>query len=194
MNQRTIPLPPPSSHAGMDLIAALRLRRSTREYDTSHDIGEGLLSTLLWAAVGVSGPEDKRTAPSAFGGNQVILYIATRTTVFRYDAATHSLLEAGSSDIRAGLCPDEWIGTAPVSLILTGRTDKFPEFVTPEMKVELLQATAGCIAENVHLMAAALGLGTCMVGHMNTEAVKSALSLEQEEIPLYVMPVGYLKP
>jgi len=174
----------------MDLVAALRLRRSTREYDSRRAVGVEALSALLWAANGVNAPDGKRTAPSAFGLNQVEIYVAGPEGVARYNAEAHALVEIHGRDVRSGLCPDEWTGTGAVSIILTGHSRRFPDFVTPGFATELLQATAGCIAENIHLMAAALGLGTCMVGHMNAEAVREALGLTEEEIPLYVMPVG----
>jgi SagB-type dehydrogenase family enzyme len=192
-DRRTIPLSPPPSIVGIDLMEALRRRRSTREYAANETIPDETLSALLWAADGVSGPEDKRTAPSAFGGNQVKVYVATERHVLRYDASEHALTELAGKDVRATLCPDEWVGSAPLSVILTGRTDQFPEFIDTAMSLQLLQATAGCIAENLHLMAGALALGTCMVGHMHIESVRSALALDENEVPLYVMPVGYLR-
>jgi SagB-type dehydrogenase family enzyme len=190
---QVIPLPPAPSDAGVDLVAALRLRRSTREFDGSRALTHDIVSALLWAANGVNDAEGKRTAPSAFGGNQVKIYLATAGGAFRYEAVEHGLVLVCSDDIRVGLCPDEWTGTSAGSIILTGRMDGFPDFVTPSFATELLQATAGCIGENVHLMAAALGLGTCMVGHMNADRVREALDLEAAEVPLYVMPVGYFR-
>jgi nitroreductase len=186
-------LPAPAAVAGMDVIAALRLRRSTREYDLTREITLDALSTLLWAADGLSGPEDKRTAPSAFGRNQVKIYVATHGSVSRYDAPEHSLARTSSEDVRAMLSDDEWVATAPVVFILTARLDDYPEFIPASMRAELSHATAGCIAENLHLAAAALGMGTCMVGSIHADAIRSGLSLSAGETPLYAMPIGYLR-
>ena len=54
-------------------------------------------------------------------------------------------------------------------------------------------STAGAIAENVHLMAAARGIGTGMVALIKTEEIRRALRLPGESVPLYVMPLGHLK-
>ncbi len=50
---------------------------------------------------------------------------------------------------------------------------------------------AGCIAQNVYLMAAALKAGTCMVAGVDEKGARKALNLTRDELPLYVMPLGY---
>jgi SagB-type dehydrogenase family enzyme len=177
----------------MDVAAALRRRRSTREYDLYRAISDEVLSTLLWAACGVTGPEDKRTAPSAFGRNQVKLYAARPDGVWAYDAAAHGLGCVDEADARSAFTEDAWVNTAPLIVVLAARLDEYPDFIPEAMRSELSHATAGCIAENFHLIAAALGLGTCMVGSIRADAIRRALHLRKDEAPLYVMPIGYLR-
>ncbi len=56
-------LPPPHTEGGMPLAAALRLRRSTREY-SDRRFPPQVLSDLLWAAFGINRPATgDRTAP-----------------------------------------------------------------------------------------------------------------------------------
>ena len=56
-------LPPPRSEGGQSLTAALKLRRSTREY-SDRLLPAQVLSDLLWAAFGVNRPASgDRTAP-----------------------------------------------------------------------------------------------------------------------------------
>jgi hypothetical protein len=56
-------LPPPRSEGGQSLTAALKLRRSTREY-SDRPLPAQVLSDLLWAAFGVNRPAiDGRTVP-----------------------------------------------------------------------------------------------------------------------------------
>jgi nitroreductase len=51
----------------------------------------------------------------------------------------------------------------------------------------------GHAAQNVHLQAVALGLGSVPVGAYSDEEVSRILELPREEIPLYIIPVGYTK-
>jgi SagB-type dehydrogenase family enzyme len=190
---KTIQLPAPAAAAGLDVAAALRLRRSTREYDLERTVANETLSMVLWAACGVTGPEDKRTAPSAFGRNQVRVSVAREDGVWAYDAAAHSLIGVDDRDARAGFSDDGWVNTAPVVVVLTARVDEYPDFIPAAMRLELSHATAGCIAENLHLICTALGLGTCMVGSIHADALRQALVLSNDEAPLYVMPIGYLR-
>src|SRR5271168_408737 len=48
-------LPPPRSEGGLPLTAALKLRRSIREY-SNRPLAAQTLSDLLWAAFGVNRP------------------------------------------------------------------------------------------------------------------------------------------
>jgi nitroreductase len=40
-------------------------------------------------------------------------------------------------------------------------------------------------------MAAALKAGTCMVAGVDEKGARKALNLTRDELPLYVMPLGY---
>ena len=43
----------------------------------------------------------------------------------------------------------------------------------------------------MHLQAVALGLGSVPVGAFEAQRVKALLKLPNEEVPLYIIPVGY---
>jgi SagB-type dehydrogenase family enzyme len=89
---------------------------------------------------------------------------------------------------RASLDQD-WMAKAPVCLALSaveGRTarryrERAPLYVHFE---------AGCASENAALQAAALGLGTCVVGAFVDDAVVRVLGLGRGEQPLALMPFG----
>ncbi len=76
---------------------------------------------------------------------------------------------------------------------MTAKLNKFPFYVGKEERVNLAHATAGCIGENIYLAANALGLGTRLVGTINAKVINEGLSLANDEIPLYIMPLGYPK-
>ena len=57
-------LPSPKKTGGISVETALSERRSVRAY-TKESLTMAELGQLLWAAQGVTGPDGKRTAPSA---------------------------------------------------------------------------------------------------------------------------------
>lgn len=67
----------------------------------------------------------------------------------------------------------------------------FPSSMTRE--VQLANGTAGTIAENVYLAAAALKLGTCMMGGFADSIIEEELDLTSDEVLLYIMTLGYPK-
>ena len=71
-----IQLPPPETEIGKPLMQALKLRQSSRNFDTK-PLPLQELSNLLWAAYGINRPEDgKRTAPSAMNWQEIDIYAA----------------------------------------------------------------------------------------------------------------------
>ena len=56
--------------------------------------------------------------------------------------------------------------------------------------VMYIHMEAGHAAQNVHLQAVALGLGSVPVGAFDDDAVTDALDLPREQRPLYLIPVG----
>ena len=62
---KPIQLPPPQTEIGKPLMQALKLRQTSRSFD-SRPLPRQELSNLLWAADGINRPDSgKRTAPSA---------------------------------------------------------------------------------------------------------------------------------
>src|SRR5450830_306309 len=73
---KPIQLPPPQTEIGKPLMQALKLRQSSRSFD-SKALPLQEVSNLLWAACGVNRPESgKRTAPSAMNWQEVDVYVA----------------------------------------------------------------------------------------------------------------------
>jgi len=52
---------------------------------------------------------------------------------------------------------------------------------------------AGIAAQNLHLQAEALGLGSVAIGAFNDEEVARVLGLPEAEKPLYLVPAGYAR-
>ncbi len=49
---------------------------------------------------------------------------------------------------------------------------------------------AGHAAQNVYLQAVSLELGTVVIGAFIGDRVKDLVNAEEQEVPLYIMPVG----
>lgn len=49
---------------------------------------------------------------------------------------------------------------------------------------------AGHSGQNIHLQAAAMELGTVMVGAFEDDAVARIMALSPDEKPLYIVPIG----
>lgn len=187
-------LPPPPRKAGVDIMAALRARRSTRRFDKGKPIPEEVLGAVLWAADGVNRPNGKHTSPCALGLRYMRIYVCRADGAWRYDQDAHRLLRVTGRDLRARVGRQKFMADAPVVLVLTGDLAVFAS-KAPRLGAAggraCAQATAGCIAQNVYLAAAACGLGTVMAGGLRAEELRKGLALKKDEVPLYIMPLGY---
>ncbi len=188
---RTVPLPPRPERSGTDLVAALEQRHATREFTATALTLEDL-SALLWAGNGINRPDGRRTAPTARNRQYIELYLAGPGGAFRYDAAAHALVAVTEADVRDRMGQQAHVASASHVLVLAADLARVP---APDEATRLAWAnsTAGAIAQNVALMAAARGIGTGMVALIKAEEIRRSLSLPPETIPLYVMPLGYLK-
>ncbi|HYC11097.1 MAG TPA: nitroreductase family protein, partial [Nitrososphaerales archaeon] len=61
-----------------------------------------------------------------------------------------------------------------------------------ERGVQYSLQESGCVAENIHIQTAALGLGTVMVGAFDELEVGRLIGVGKDEKPLLLMPIGAL--
>lgn len=59
-----------------------------------------------------------------------------------------------------------------------------------ERGIRYVHLEAGHAAQNVYLQATALNLGAVAVGAFYDDRVQDILAMPEEEVPLYLMPVG----
>jgi len=149
------------------------------------------VSQILWAAQGIDGVTGAtRTAPSAGATQPLEVYLIVRKVnglepgIYHYNPKKHIVIKRLSKEIDLDY-------NAPVYLIITAAYERTTNRYG-ERGIRYVQMEAGHAAQNVHLQAVSLGLGTFVIGAFNDNEVKNLLSLEKET-PLYVMPIGKIK-
>jgi len=193
-----IKLPEPRRDGETSVGSALRGRRSVREFQRE-PLTLAEVSQLLWATQGITDPEGKRTAPSAGALYPLeVLLVAGKVgalpaAVYRYRPREHDLVCMAEGDKRAKLANaalgQEWLADAPVTIAIAAVYDRTARKYRQRAE-RYVPMEAGHAAQNVHLQAVALDLGTVVVGAFDDVEVKRVLSLAPNEQPLCLMPVG----
>ena len=178
-------LPPVDKSVNTSVFDALQNRKSERAFSDRY-IDKSVLSQLLWAACGVNRPDGKITAPSAMNAQDVLVYVCLSDAAWRYDAGRHALVKVCDGDLRGAVAGrQDFVKTAPVCLVLVSDVRKLGGS-------ELMGAMdAGIVAENVALACSALKLATVPRVSMDNDALRKALKLEEQQVPMMNLPVGY---
>jgi SagB-type dehydrogenase family enzyme len=192
-----IPLPRPDLGPAASLQRALEERRSTREF-ASGALPLAKVSSLLWAAQGPTG-SGRRTNPSAGATYPLEVYLVTGAVeglapgLYRYRSREHALERVSARDLRADLVPaaagQEFLGEAPCAIAIAAVLERTSGRYGARAR-RYVDMEVGEVTQSVHLAAAALDLGTVIVGKFEDAAVKQVLGLPAEEEPLALMPVG----
>ncbi len=175
-------------------------RRSVRRYKDKKLPGS-VISRLLWAAQGISSEDGLRTSPSAGALYPLEIHVVVgeggeiEPGVYRYVPEDHIIVREITGDLREKLSKaalfQPMIRIAPVSFVISAVyariTGKYGNRGFRYTHME-----AGHAAQNVYLLGAELGIGTCAVGAFEDEEVKNVLKLPANEEPLYILPLGYI--
>ncbi len=187
-----IRLPSPATVSSTSIEEALSRRRSVREFDGT-PLSLEQLGQILWAAHGITDAEGRHAAPSAGATDPLLVLAATPEGLYRYDAAGHRLEVAAEGDRLAGVAEaarDDRIRRAgAVVAIAADERPTVERYGERGHRYVLLEV--GHAAENVLLQVVALGLGAYPVGSFDDAAVAAQLSLEADQEPLYLIPVGH---
>jgi hypothetical protein len=201
-----IQLPPPAlNDEGTSLLAAMKLRRTTRRI-SAMPLPLQLMSTLLWAACGVnraSGPHGVpgRTAASASNSQEIDVYVALRDGVYRYSALDNLLAPIVARVVRVGAMTPrqrDVDASAPVQLLyvadihrLTETTGFYePGLLDPEIQKSYYYVDTGLIAANVYLFAAAHGLAAWF-HNCDRPGLALHLGLDADQRVLFAQSIGY---
>lgn len=191
-----IQLPAPITKGKISLEEAILKRRSQRSF-TQKDLSLDQIGQLLWAAQGIT--EKKwgysfRTAPSAGALYPMEIYLVSKDGLFHYLPEGHKLEVLGEKDLRKALCASalgqDAIAQAPLNIVICAVyarvTAKYGE-----RGIRYTHIEAGHVAQNIHLQAVNLGLGSVPIGAFSDEGVQKTLDLPKDHAPLYIIPVGY---
>ena len=187
--QEVITLPQPEvSKLSMSLGDALQQRRSMRSF-SEQEISMQTLSTILWAACGVSDPKTgKITAPSAINMQDIKVYVCSKDGVCLYNAKANTLTKVSDKDIREAIAGkmQQFAKTAPISLVLvsTKDTDRSPNDKYGAMD-------AGYVSQNIYLACTALGMKTVARAMMDYDTLKQELNLPETSYLELNHPIGY---
>src|SRR5487761_2347742 len=160
-------LPPPRAEGGQPLTAALKLRRSTREY-SDRPLSAQMLSDLLWAAFGINRPSGDRTVPYWRHIMVIDVYAAMADGVWFYDPKAHLLHKHLNADIRAVTGQQDFVGSAPLNLVYVAHGERMHD-VPPEDRRLYASVDAGFVGQNIYLFCASEGLVSVFLAALERE-------------------------
>lgn len=191
--KRIIELPEPDKKGSMSFEQTIISRQSCRDF-SSKALSMEQISQLTWAAQGQEQGDRFRNIPSAGATYPLELFAVTETGFFHYLPGKHALEEIAKKDLRSKLCSAAWgqdfISTAPLTLVITA------EFTRTTGRygkrgIRYVYMEAGHAAQNIHLQAESLGLGSVAVGAFDDASVSSVLSLPANLESVYMVTIGY---
>jgi len=135
-----------------------------------------------------------RAAPSAGATYPIEIRAVTPDGIFRYVPEGHKLIQEKTGDLRRELSQaalsQSFIAEAPCNFVISAVYER-TTMRYGERGIRYVHIEVGHAAENIHLQAVALGLGSVPIGAFYDEKVTAVLDLPDNEVPLYIIPVGY---
>jgi SagB-type dehydrogenase family enzyme len=196
MAAKIISLPAPKTLGKMSIEESILRRRSERSYlDT--DLSLEQLSQILWSAQGITDQSfGFRAAPSAGALYPLQIYIVKKDGVFRYIPDGHKLVQVSEEDKRPSLVRaslgQSFIREAPVDIVISANfAITHAKYGARAFRYVCMEI--GHVAENIHLQVVALGLVSVPIGAFWDDVVKKTLDLPDNQDPLYIIPIGYIK-
>ena len=192
-----IKLPKPDLNGEISIEESLLHRKSVRSF-LNELLNLSQVSQVLWASDGLK-RDNKRTAPSAGATYPLFIYLVCGLIenlsqgIYKYDIFEHSLNLKKGGDVRSELSAaslsQSSLNKAPAIIAVSADFQKTTGQYG-ERGIRYVYQETGHVAQNVALQAAAIGLGTVMVGAYDDNAVKIALNMPDQEQVLYLIPLG----
>lgn len=202
---------PRIQNSSMSLSTAIQNRNETTSWEGELTCQE--LTQVIWASYGYSYLIDNvakyfrrhQTVPSAHGYYPLRIYAVTKSGVYRYFPGIYRhygfnfpivsfLLKVVSGDKRQDIAnaSQPFVASAPLSIIsvLDIKKTGYPDDLSSEQFRWLWYHEAGASAYNVLLEATAWNLSANIVLPVDIDAIRSVLRLNDNYLPLFILPVG----
>lgn len=82
-----------------------------------------------------------------------------------------------------------WVAAASINIVIGAVYERIT-VKYGERGIRYLHMEVGHLGQNISLQVISLGLGTVVVGAFDDEKVKGIINMADNEVPLYIMPVG----
>lgn len=194
LSAQNVKLIAPQTSGGATLRESLTKRCTNRNY-TGKELSAQQLSDLFYSACGMNRKDAKKlTIPTARNAQDLVLYAATKQGIYRYDAASHSLVFLKKGDFRQQFGMQKGMfAKAAVVLIYTSDLKKLNFGNSDAEKKVYAGVHAGFAMQNVGLYCAAEGLGNVIIGSYDRKKTPELLGLTKDQPVLMVQLVGVLK-
>ncbi len=195
-----IDLPEVVTDGDMSLERAISLRRSIRSY-SEEALTLGELGQLLWSAQGITGDRGFRTAPSAGATFPLEMFVVANnveglnTGIYHYHPNEHRMELVRKDDVAEALfraCLSQSMILEGGAVLVFAAVYERTTARYGERGERYILNEVGHASQNVHLQAAALDLGTVVIGAYRDDEVEDILNLGEVYRVLYLMPVGKL--
>lgn len=202
---------PRSVRPSASLADVLVSRRSRRDF-TGAPVGLASLADILRFAAGVTGYGSGygyrrlplRAFPSSGGLQAPEVYVSAQSVeglqsgIYRYNHVEHTLIGVRMGEyghfLQANALGQPYLSTAAAVLLVTGSYQRL-RWKYGERSYRYMCIDVGLLAQNVHLVSHALGLGCCAVAGFVDDAIERLLNVDgRDEVILLLLALGSLPP
>lgn len=172
-----------TASASASIMQALQVRSSTLRPDfTTDPLTENELLALSWAASGKNRDGHGYTIPLALASDPYVdVYIFDANGTRRYDWEANTLAPVTDTDARQQIVKMGELATIPDMMVFVIDPDKLP-VINPDESYGYI--AVGAMSQNVYLLAAELGIQRRYIASIDADAIKSTLSLDENDIPV----------
>jgi SagB-type dehydrogenase family enzyme len=112
---------------------------------------------------------------------------------YRYDPHEHAIIRLGNMDVREQLAEaslgQPWVKEGAIDIVIAAVYER-TTVKYGDRGEQYVHMEAGHAAQNIGLQAVALDLGMVTVGAFHDSQVRETIGMPENEVPLYVIPVG----